>query len=258
MKYYGADPYTRGRRNTYHKIAQNCLATSCSPPPGPPYQTSQPCVADPNEIAWNVGGGRWCPWVPATTWTQFDPTTGPNLNCPMPMLGLSGSRPQILQTIDRMSPVVGGTHGDVGLRWGLRALSPRTYWANFFGNGANIPRNFGRTNGRKAVIFISDGKNTQSNDFPGYWGCSDTSAPGCTGSPDQAELDTRMLSWCTAMRDQEIDVYTVAVNISDTTAVSLLATCAGNPENAFAVDASQLNATLSTIASSIFKLHLKE
>lgn len=259
-KYYGPFPYAPGRRNTYFQTASLCLTTSgCTFSPPSPIQIAQACVGDPNEIAWNNGGGQWCAWVPFTNWNTFEPTTGPNINCPMPMLGLSGSRPQILRAVDLMSPVVGGTHNDVGLRWGLRSLSPRNQWENFFGNNGTPPRQYGPANARKALILITDGQNTQSNDFPGYWGCADTYAPGCTGSPDQATLNTRMLDWCRAIRDDyEIDLYTVAVNITDTTAVNLLAQCSNDPEKAFAVDASELEETLAEVAEQIFSLHLKE
>jgi hypothetical protein len=260
-KNYGPDAVEFGRRNAFIAAPTSCIAgpyDACTPTM--PTGSFTPCVADPNEIAWNSGGGQWCSWVPTTTWTQFDDSIGPNVNCPMPMLGLSGSRPQVLSTINRMSPVVGGTHNDVGLRWGLRSLSPRVQWANFFGNtGSKAPTNFSSTNSKKALVLITDGENTEAEDFPGYWGCSDTQAPGCSGAPDQAELDNRMLAWCSAIRNNHgVELYTVAVNISDPAAVAKLATCAGDPSHAFAVDAADLNKTLETVAGSIFQLRLKE
>ena len=261
-KYYGPDPDSDGRRNAFMAVNSSCIGgdyDSCSPtmPAGGPLAA---CVSDPNEFAWNTSGGRWCPWVPTTTWTQFDDSIGPNVNCPMPMLGLSGSRPQILSTINRMSPVVGGTHNDVGLRWGLRSLSPRSQWAKFFGNnGSKAPTAFSVKTSKKAMVLITDGENTEAEDFPGFWGCSDTQAPGCSGAPDAAELDKRMLAWCSAIRNNyNVELYTVAVNISNPAAVSKLATCAGSPTRAFAVDAADLNKTLETVAGSIFQLRLKE
>jgi Flp pilus assembly protein TadG len=261
MKNYGPDAAEPGRRNAFIAASTSCISgayDSCSPTM--PTGTLSTCIADPNEIAWNNSGGAWCPWVPATNWLQFDDSIGPNVNCPMPMLGLSGSRPQILSTINRMSPVVGGTHNDVGLRWGLRSLSPRVQWANFFGNnGSKAPTNFSAANSKKALILITDGQNEEAEDFPGFWGCTDTQAPGCSGSPDQAELDNRMLTWCSAIRNNhDVQLYTVAVNISDPAAVAKLATCAGDPARAFAVDAADLNKTLETVAGSIFQLRLKE
>lgn len=262
-KGYGPEPTSTGRRSSFVRADTTCLngpglswtctaTKSTSPLPA--------CIADPNEFAYNNSGGAWCSWVPTTTWTQFDDSIGPNVNCPMPMLGLSGSRPQVLNTINRMSPVVGGTHNDVGLRWGLRALSPRTEWANFFGNsGSNAPLPFTGGASKKAMVLITDGENTQAEDFPGYWGCSDTAAPGCTGSPAPDVLDTRMLDWCEAIRTTYgVEIYTVAVNITDADAVAKLATCAGDPARAFTVDAAALGGTLDSVARSIFQLRLTE
>ena len=140
--------------------------------------TEGACVADPNEVKWNRDGGRWCPWVPNTDWKRFEPIIGPNLNCPMPMLGLSGNRQQIINTIDRLSPAPGGTHNDVGLRWGLRMLSPRDEWTGFFQHARPDP--FNGANTSKVMILLTDGANQQAVDFPGYWGCSQAGAPGCT------------------------------------------------------------------------------
>lgn len=219
--------------------------------------TASGCVADYNEIAWNNSGKAWCSWVPKNTWDSFRRITGPNLNCPMPMLGLSASRTQLIDTIDRLSPSPGGTHADVGLRWGLRALSPRTEWANFFQH--NRPEPFDSSTVTKVMVLMTDGANEQAINFPGYWGCNESGAPGCSGSPDRAILDSRMQSWCTAIRDTyKIELYTVAINVSDSDAVSRLRTCAGSADRAFAVDASQLNATFEQIARETFSLRLKE
>jgi Flp pilus assembly protein TadG len=216
------------------------------------------CTADYNEVTWNANNGNWCWFVDRSEWTAFKPISGPNLNCPMPMLGLSGNRAQLIDTIDRLSPAPGGTHADVGLRWGLRSLSPRAEWTSFFGHTA--PKPFNSNQSSKIMILMTDGANEQAVNFPGYWGCSDTNSAGCASSPDRATLDARMLSWCNEIRNTyNIELYTVAVNVSDTTAVNLLKQCVGNDATrSFSVDASQLSATFATIARSTFALRLKE
>ncbi len=216
------------------------------------------CTSDYNEVAWNSAGGNWCWFVDKTEWTSFVPIAGPNLNCPMPMLGLSGNRGQLIDTIDRLSPSPGGTHADVGLRWGLRSLSPSTQWTNFFGH--TQPKPFGGNQASKVMILMTDGANEEAINFPGYWGCSDTTAPGCSGAPNRAALDTRTLNWCNEIRNTyKVELYTVAVNVTDSAAVSLLKQCVGNdPTRAFAVDASELSATFAAIARSTFALRIKE
>jgi Flp pilus assembly protein TadG len=247
-----------GKRNAFFNFSgsQNCRWGGCQNNLN--QLQAWGCTADYNEIAWNNSGGTWCWFVEKTDWTAFRPISGPNLNCPMPMLGLSGNRPQLIDTIDRLSPSPGGTHADVGLRWGLRALSPSTNWSNFFGHTA--PKAFNSNQATKIMILMTDGANEQAVNFPGYWGCSDTSAPGCSGSPDRAALETRMLNWCESIRvTHGVELYTVAVNVNDTAAVNLLRQCAGNDSTrAFSVDASQLNATFAAIARSTFALRIKE
>jgi Flp pilus assembly protein TadG len=247
-----------GTKNAFfnHTGSANCRWGGCQTDLA--WQKAWGCTSDYNEVTWNAGGGNWCWFVEKTEWTSFRPIAGPNLNCPMPMLGLSGNRAQLLDTIDRLSPSPGGTHADVGLRWGLRSLSPAAHWTGFFGHTA--PKAFNSNQASKIMILMTDGANEQAVNFPGYWGCSDTNAPGCAGSPDRATLDARMLAWCNEIRNTyKVELYTVAVNVSDSSAVNLLKQCVGNDNTrAFSVDASQLSATFATIARSTFALRLKE
>ena len=173
------------------------------------------------------------------------------------MLGLSGNRQQVLETLNRLTPVPGGTHADVGLRWGLRTLSPNNSWPAFFGL-PKAPAAF--TGGaQKVMVLITDGKNEQAIDFRGYWGCNmkDADHPDCTGSPDTAALDNNMLQWCDAIRTKyQTTIFAVAVNFTDAVAVGKLQTCAGNPANVFSVDAASLTTVLDGIAARVSAMRL--
>ena len=80
-----------------------------------------------------------------------------------------------------------------------------------------------------------------------------------SGSPDTAELNTRMLNWCQSIRDTyKVEIYTVAVNVSNASAVSLLQQCSGDTSHSFSVDASELNNAFDAISKSIFALRVKE
>ncbi len=245
-----------GRRNPYMANAGVCASSSCNQRNTPVATTPVgPCVGDPNEPGLRNGTVKWCPWVPATGWTKHDPITGPNLNCPTPMLGLSGNRRQVLQTLDRMTPVPGGTHADVGLRWGLRTLSANGNWPQFFGL-TKMPATF-KGQDRKVMVLITDGENSQAVDYPGYWGCSSASNPGCAGSPDKARLDQMMLSWCSAMKvDYGVELYTIAVNFSNPGAVALLRQCAPDASHFYNIDAADLKKVLNVIAGSIIRLRI--
>lgn len=257
-----------GRKNPYLGTAGNCSnSTSGCYVRGSFHghvQMPNGCVGDPNEKKIQTGQVAWCPWVPATSWSTLgstgspDPITGPNLNCPAPMLGLSGNRKQVLETLNRMSPVSGGTHADVGLRWGLRTLSPNGGWPAFFGL-SKAPNPYEKLDDQKVMIMITDGENQQAIDYPGYWGCSGYQNPGCTNAPNNATLDQRMLDWCQAIRTTYgIELYTIAVNFSNPAAVQRLKTCAGDPKRAFSIDAAQLQYVLDIIASRVLKLRLTE
>ncbi len=223
------------------------------------------CVADPNEIAYNNSGGRWCPWITDKTWNSFDktyghPIAGPNLNCPMPMLGLTGNRNQLLATLDRMSPVPGGTHADIGLRWGLRTLSPDPYWTAFFHLDKYPAEPWAGSSKNKVLLLITDGENTSAVDVPGYWGCNGTvSGSKCTGTKSVAELNTQMLNWCSAIREKGVRIITVALNVGNKDAVKLLVQCSGNPNDSHDIDATQLDELLKEIAeTTLLRLHLRK
>lgn len=229
------------------------------------------CVADPNEPKWINGTVPWCAnydEAGSKTWNskhwnndiKYYPIGGPNLNCPAPILGLSANRKQVLSALDRMFPVPGGTHADVGLRWGLRTLTPNNNWSTFFGVTAK-PTNF-KTESKKVMILLTDGENEQAIDFPGYWGCkgkfgTDPSQPDCKGSPDRVELDTRMQGWCKAIRSTYgITLYAISVNVAGASARDKLVECTGDATKVFNVDASDLSATLNSIGAQIMAMRL--
>jgi Flp pilus assembly protein TadG len=246
----------------------SCMHGGCYLP-GPSVETHAGCVSDYNEVGYNAGGGAWCANVPrhGDDWNEHRMVVGPNINCPAPMLGQSGSRAQILAALGRMTPAPGGTHADVGLRWGLRSLSPRNEWVNVFGhNSAHVrPRAFSANNVQKVMVLITDGENTQAYDSPGYWGCAQAGAPGCTGAPNQATLDARMIAWCDSIReDHDVALFTIAVNVAGSqtdpnTPQGKLFRCAGSdPRRALAIDAADLQSALDEIALSMTALRLKE
>ena len=249
-----------GRRNVYSAnpivCANNSQSGACVLAGTERTQNIGACVGDPNEHKWT---GAWCPWVPRTDWTKFDPTIGPNLNCPIPMLGLSGNRRQIIETLDRMTPVSGGTHTDVGLRWGMRTLSPDGDWPSFF--GLSKPPVKWKGEETKMMILISDGENSQAIDYPGYWGCKGYVNPGCTGSPDQAALDQRTTQWCNYLKNEKkVDLFVIAVNFTNPQAVQLLNNCAGPNKNGVArfyrIDAAELKNVMKIIAGQVVKLRI--
>ncbi|WP_430401558.1 TadE/TadG family type IV pilus assembly protein [Hyphomonas sp.] len=251
-----------GLRNVYLNETQLC-ATAYKKPLS---VMSPACVSDPTEFGYFADGGKACGWQQDIfPWSSYKPVSGPNMNCPTAMLGLSGDRGQILDKLDHMYPVQGGTQADIGLMWGLRALSPRSTWASFFGTtGDQEPKPFKDTGVRKIMILLTDGKNEAPYHFEGYYGCNETSDRGAAGkcwkakgvkSLDGGSLDGLTLDSCKAIReDYEIELYTIAVDISDSAATKLLSDCAADPDRTFNITSSQLDKTFSAIAARELRL----
>ncbi len=251
-----------GLRNVYLNTTQACASASGKPFNG----MAEACVSDPNEFEYFQSGGQACTWQTGISpWTSQKAISGPNINCPASMLGLSGDRSQIIGKLNEMYPVPGGTQADIGLMWGLRALSPRTSWSSFFGtSGAGDPLPFKDPGVRKVMILLTDGKNEAPYHFEGYYGCTEGSdrgqAGGCwkaTGvnTLDRSSLDALMLDACEAIRDDyDVELYTIAVDISDGAATSLLANCADDPARAFNITSAELDATFSAIAARELRL----
>jgi hypothetical protein len=252
----------QGLRNVYTPTTRPCTTTSSSFATG----TAQACVSDPNEFVWNSSSGQICPWQTSfLPWDSWKPHSGPNLNCPTAMLGLSGNRAQVIAKLDHMYPVQGGTMADIGLMWSLRALSPRSQWENFFGHtGAKAPRAFNAPDVRKIVILLTDGKNETPYHFEGYYGCTENSDRGnagaCWRSPgvnqlNNSVLDGLTLDACNALTGPYgVELYTIAVDVTDPGAINLLQTCAGDPNRAFNITAGQLDATFQAIAERTLRL----
>jgi len=251
-----------GLRNVYMNETQLC-ATAYKKPLS---VMSPACVSDPTEFGYFADGGKACAWQQDIfPWSSYKPVSGPNMNCPTAMLGLSGDRGQILDKLDHMYPVQGGTQADIGLMWGLRALSPRPTWSGFFGTtGDQEPKPFKDTGVRKIMILLTDGKNEAPYHFEGYYGCNETSDRGAAGkcwkakgvkSLDGDSLDGLTLDSCKAIReDYEIELYTIAVDISDSAATKLLGDCAADPDRTFNITSSQLDKTFSAIAARELRL----
>ena len=218
------------------------------------------CVSDPNEFAYFENGGEACPWRDDfLPWTEIRPISGPNMNCPAAMLGLSDNRSQIIEKLDEMYPVPPGTHADLGLMWGLRMLSPQTEWANFFGQ--DRPANYDDAGARKILVLLTDGENFYPRLIEGYYGCREDrdnrrgSAGSCfvpdnIGVTSRDALDELMLDSCEAIReDYDIEIFTIAVDISSSRTINLLAECADDPNKAFNISAAEIGAAFESIAA---------
>jgi len=227
--------------------------------------TLEACVSDPNEFDYLNQGGELCPWRDDVfPWTSIRPITGPNMNCPAAMLGLSEDRSQIIEKLDEMYPVPPGTHADIGLMWGLRMLSPQREWASFFGQ--SLPTDYTDAGSRKIMVLLTDGENFYPRVIEGYYGCQESRdnqrgsagpcfVPDSIGDPSRDSLDALMLDSCEAIReDYGIELFTIAVDITSNRTIDLLADCAADPDRAFNISASEIDAVFESIAAQELRL----
>ncbi len=295
-----------GVNNLYRNSSSfQCVTSEALTPPNDPnistpceylhsYGNLPQCVADFNEPTFPSNlcmhyENAW-PSGSSTLWNQLRPIAGPNINCPVPILPLSGNHAQIVAKLDQMTPVPGGTLPDVGLLWSLRVLSPNNNWPAFWGlNSSQAPKAFDEPDHKKVIVLISDGKVEPPQDFEGYYGCgrqeggfgmenntltcydpfvggsgkncerncwrSQNINSGSAATIAQASTYENMLtSACETLRTTyNINLYTILVDVNDANATALMQGCAGDPANAFNISAAQLDSTLNQIANTATK-----
>ena len=246
------------------------------------------CQSDPNDITYINGGGAVCTWRPdafsngARNYTaETQAISGPNLNCPAPILPLSSNRAQVLNKLNEMYPVPTGTLTDVGILWGLRTLSPNAYWESFFGlSGTQVPAAFNSTSTYKMAILLSDGVNEAPFWMEGYYGCtagsgSTTSsnpaasrslAGDCWRSPnisavprtqaaDNTAATNMMLSACNQLRTvYGVDLYYILVDVTDPTALATAQQCAPGTGHAISTSSSNLQSVFNGLVSRSLRL----
>jgi Flp pilus assembly protein TadG len=190
--------------------------------------------------------------------------TGPNLGCGPAITPLTRARATVVAAIDEMQPWHrGGTHGNLGLAWGWRTLSPD--WTGLWGGGelAALPTGYDHPVIDKIVVMMTDGEN-QFYDWPnhtpdngvGPHGSDRTAhgrlhefVPGASRSEGRSELDRRFAATCQRIKDVGIELFTITFGPSpDAATRALYRSCASDDDHYFH---SPTNETLVTAFRSI-------
>ena len=265
--------HQNGTLNAFQPSDQRCSTDVTS---NSPIQTgtNRACLSDPNEINYLKTDGAICPWMveafqqtePSIWGWPHRPISGPNLNCPAAILPLSSNRLQVLDKLNELYPVPGGSQSDVGLVWALRTLSPRPYWTQFWGlNHRQRPSGFG-SGGRKIAVLITDGRNDAPIDFEGYYGCTGENRRGsgaCWRSTNVANLNESTLnaltqSACQVMRETYgIKIYVILTNGSDPQARRLATQCTGDKNSVLSPNGDDLELLLKWSFSDLLRLASK-
>ena len=235
------------------------------------YSPSTDLVTDPTTP---TGDASYNPWKVTTKTTKhgrttttvtypgpFNTTSGPNAYCPQKVTPMTASQTTILNAINAMQPN-GDTLIDLGLAWGWRMLSPR--WQGLWGgemNANGLPLAYGSANMNKAVILLTDGYNTIDNTDHGAYGYLQEGRTGSTRSTTAVtNLNNKMLSVCTSMKNNGVYVYTISLGTGTTTQIkTLLQSCASSANYYFdSPNPTQLQGIFSAIGDSLSNLRVSK
>ena len=183
---------------------------------------------------------------------------GPNLLCTTTAVTpLSTSESSVTNAIKAMQ-AKGMTNIMSGLMWGWRVLSP----AGPLSGG----RGYGDTENEKMLILMTDGENTYrtngtflKSDY-GAWGYVSMGHLGTTSTSQVTDkMDERTALACTNAKAAGIKIYTVAFQVSDTSTLAMLKTCATDASMAFqSSSTSALTAAFQAIGDDISMLRVSE
>jgi hypothetical protein len=155
------------------------------------------------------------------------------------MLPLSSNRKQVLDKLNEMYPVPGGTMADVGLLWGLRSLAPGAYWPKFWGL-TDQPAPWKDKGVSKMAVLLTDGVNLAPTQYEGYYGCTNTgrsAAGNCWKSPNVAKLNSTAVdnltqSACDQLRTAYgVELYVMLVDVTDPAAQAKALACVGGDKD---------------------------
>jgi len=180
-----------------------------------------------------------------------------NRYCPQSVTPLTNVKSTISNAINAMT-ADGNTHINLGAVWGWRMISPR--WRGYWGS-ATLPLDYGTKNMSKAMVLMTDGKNTMFDSiYTAYGNLSDNNLGyRLTESQAEAELNKRLTTVCNSVKSSGIIIYTVAFAITDPTAKSLLQNCATNSSYYFdAANQTALNTAFQTIGDSLSNLRVSK
>lgn len=158
---------------------------------------------------------------------QLGPSLGPNKNCPIEVTPMTPVKSKLVNAVKAMT-AVGNTHINYGAVWGWRMLSPK--WRGLWGGDMDsykLPLDYGTRNMNKAAVIMTDGENTMTSETYTAYGWLDEKRLGTSKSSSAVnELNDRLSTVCTAMKNAGVIVYTIAFNRPGKSTEDLLRNCA--------------------------------
>jgi Flp pilus assembly protein TadG len=186
---------------------------------------------------------------------------GPNYLCPQQVTPMTTSLSTLTTAINGMV-AEGDTLINQGLQWGWNMLSPR--WNGLWGgtmNANNLPLPYHTSGMNKAIVLLTDGENTIDNVAHGaYWYLSNNRLGSTNGTTAVNTLNSRTLALCTAMKNNGVYIYTIALGTDTTpTSLALLQSCATGTNYYFnSPSTTQLQSIFSAIGDSLSNLRVSQ
>lgn len=179
-----------------------------------------------------------------------DPTGHPypgRGDCFTTMLDLTATKSTVKSKLDALS-AGGDTYLPSGLLWAWNLIDSEVPFTT-----ARTKSEMDKLGGKRVVVFMTDGENTTYPD-----GIYFRTIPSKT-SAKQTEVDNDTRTLCKNLKDDGVILYTVAFDVSDTTALSILKGCATDAGKFFnATDTAGLNDAFEKIGASLQPLRLSK
>lgn len=163
-----------------------------------------------------------------------------NISCTSTLLPLNSNVSVLHAAIDGMV-ASGYTYIPAGLMWGWRTLSPPAPFSKSIKGGPDPVK--------QVLVLMTDGANTKSPTYPEHNGTNTSEANDLTSTI------------CKNMKKPSVDIeiYTIAFQVTDATIKNILQTCASKPNFYYnASDNTQLVAAFDDIARSLTTLRLEK
>ena len=185
----------------------------------------------------------------------------PNSGCTAnPIVPLTNKKSTITNALGNMK-ADGYTNIAEGLMWGFRVISPGEPFAE--------GKPYTEKNHHKIIILLTDGQNdvpsfdssTINKSEYGPWGYSSSDRLIETGSKNTYlnKMDDRTEEACDAVKDEDIDLFTITFQLSDPDTITLMRNCATQPDMFYnSPDTSTLSAVFKAIATRISELRISK
>ncbi len=211
-----------------------CNRRVCDVTYGPEYRS---CYTPTRTSRWyGCVGSRDVPWNERVAYSGRKIPGLMNVRCGTEMRPLTTNMNAVKTTINALS-ARGNTYLPSGIAWGWRTLDTNEPLTEARGPYA--------ANTHKVMIIMTDGANTKSKS--GNW----------HGGNDVNKANRTTSDMCTNVKDSDIEVYTIAYEITDTATRNRMRNCATNSGMYFnASNAAELNAAFEEIGRNLIRVRL--